>query len=124
LKQRMMADIIGALSHNGTFMQITTHSDYFLRRLNELIIFAKAHKAASSNEKLSKLSKNVDIIYEMSIDDTTLGAYLLQKQADGTSKAIRQNLTDGIPFSSFREAIIDNINKQDYLEKFLQDVIE
>ena len=60
----------------------------------------------------------------MSIDDTTLGAYLLQKQADGTSKVIRQNLTDGIPFSSFREAITDNMNKQDYLEEFLQDVIE
>lgn len=42
LKQRMMADIIGALSHNGAIMQITTHSDYFLRRLNELIMFAKA----------------------------------------------------------------------------------
>lgn len=44
LKQRMMADIIGALSHNGAIMQITTHSDYFLRRLNELIMFAKAKK--------------------------------------------------------------------------------
>lgn len=44
LKQRMMADIIGALSHNGAIMQITTHSDYFLRRLNELIMFAKAKR--------------------------------------------------------------------------------
>ena len=66
----------------------------------------------------------MEIAYEMSIEVTTLGAYLLQKQADGTSKAIRQDLTDGIPFSSFREAIIDNMNKQDYLEKFLQDVVE
>ena len=89
-----------------------------------MIIFAKAHKAASNKEKLEELSKNVNIAYEMSIDDTMLGAYLLQKQADGTSKAIRQNLTYGIPFSSFREAIIDNMNKQDYLEKFLQDVID
>ena len=124
LKQRMMADIIGTLSHNGAFMQITTHSDYFLRRLNELIIFAKAHKVASNKGKLEELSKNVNIAYEMSIDDTTLGAYLLQKQADGTSKVIKQNLSDGIPFSAFRDAIIDNMNNQDYLEEFLQDGIE
>ena len=124
LKQRMMADIIGALSHNGAFMQITTHSDYFLRRLNELIIYAKAYKGTNDKEKLEELSKKVNITYDMSIDDTTLGAYLLQKQADGTSKVIKQNLSDGIPFSAFRDAIIDNMNNQDYLEEFLQDGIE
>lgn len=124
LKQRMMADIIGTLSHNGAFMQITTHSDYFLRRLNELIIYAKAYKGTSDKEKLEELSKKMNITYDMSIDDTTLGAYLLQKQADGTSKVIQQNLSDGIPFSAFRDAIIDNMNNQDYLEEFLQDGIE
>ena len=124
LKQRMMADIIGTLSHNGAFMQITTHSDYFLRRLNELIIYAKAYKGTSDKEKLEELSKKVNITYDMSIDDTILGAYLLQKQADGTSKIIKQNLSDGIPFSAFRDAIIDNMNNQDYLEEFLQDGIE
>ena len=66
----------------------------------------------------------MNITYDMSIDDTTLGAYLLQKQADGTSKVIKQNLSDGIPFSAFRDAIIDNMNNQDYLEEFLQDGIE
>ena len=124
LKQRMMADIIGALSHNGAFMQITTHSDYFLRRLNELIIYAKAYKCTSDKEKLEELSKKMNITYDMSIDDTTLGAYLLQKQVDGTSKVIKQNLSDGIPFSAFRDAIIDNMNNQDYLEEFLQDGVE
>ena len=105
-------------------MQLTTHSDYFLRRLNELIIYAKAYKGTSDKEKLEELSKKVNITYDMSIDDTILGAYLLQKQADGTSKVIKQNLSDGIPFSAFRDAIIDNMNNQDYLEEFLQDGIE
>ena len=66
----------------------------------------------------------MNITYDMSIDDTTLGAYLLQKQVDGTSKVIKQNLSDGIPFSAFRDAIIDNMNNQDYLEEFLQDGVE
>ena len=124
LKQRMMADIIGALSHSGAFMQITTHSDYFLRRLNELIMFAKAKKAVNSQDKLRVLSEKVNIVEEMSIDESIIGAYLLLKQADGTSIAIKQDLSNGIPFAAFREAILDNMNYQDILEDFLQDGAE
>ena len=124
LKQRMMADIIGALSHSGAIMQITTHSDYFLRRLNELIMFAKARKTVDDPDKLSILSEKVNIVEDMSIDESIIGAYLLQKQADGTSIAIKQDLSNGIPFAAFREAILDNMNNQDILEDFLQDGAE
>ena len=124
LKQRMMADIIGALSHSGAIMQITTHSDYFLRRLNELIMFAKAKKAVDDPDKLSALSEKVKIVEDMSIDESIVGAYWLQKQANGTSIAIKQDLSNGIPFAAFREAILDNMNYQDILEDFLQDGAE
>ena len=124
LKQRMMADIIGAFSHSGAIMQITTHSDYFLRRLNELIMFAKAIKVVDDPDKLKVLSERVKIVEDMSIDESIVGAYLLQKQADGTSIAIKQDLSNGIPFAAFRDAILDNMNYQDILEDFLQDGVE
>ena len=92
LKQRMMADIIGALSHNGAIMQITTHSDYFLRRLNELIMFAKAKKTTDDPDKLRTLSEKVNIVEDMSIDESIIGAYLLRKQADNTSIAVKQEM--------------------------------
>ena len=92
LKQRMMADIIGALSHNGAIMQITTHSDYFLRRLNELIMFAKAKKTTDDPDKLRTLSEKVNIVEDMSIDESIIGAYLLRKQADNTSIAVKQDI--------------------------------
>lgn len=124
LKQRMMADIIGALSHNGAIMQITTHSDYFLRRLNELIMFAKAKKTTDDPDKLRTLSEKVNIVEEMSIDESLIGAYLLRKQADNTSIAVKQDISNGIPFAAFRDAILDNMNYQDILGDFLQDVTE
>lgn len=124
LKQRMMADIIGALSHNGAIMQITTHSDYFLRRLNELIMFAKAKKTTDDPDKLRTLSEKVNIVEDMSIDESIIGAYLLRKQADNTSIAVKQDISNGIPFSAFRDAILDNMNYQDILGDFLQDVTE
>lgn len=124
LKQRMMADIIGALSHNGAIMQITTHSDYFLRRLNELIMFAKAKKTTDDPDKLRTLSEKVNIVEDMSIDESIIGAYLLRKQADDTSIAVKQDISNGIPFAAFRDAILDNMNYQDILGDFLQDVTE
>lgn len=124
LKQRMMADIIGALSHNGAIMQITTHSDYFLRRLNELIMFAKAKKTTDDPDKLRTLSEKVNIVEDMSIDESIIGAYLLRKQADNTSIAVKQDISNGIPFAAFRDAILDNMNYQDILGDFLQDVTD
>lgn len=124
LKQRMMADIIGALSHNGAIMQITTHSDYFLRRLNELIMFAKAKKTTDDPDKLRNLSEKVNIVEDMSIDESIIGAYLLRKQADNTSIAVKQDISNGIPFAAFRDAILDNMNYQDILGDYLQDVTE
>ena len=124
LKQRMMADIIGALSHSGALMQITTHSDYFLRRLNELIMFTKAKKTVDDPDKLRVLSEKVNIVEDMSIDESTIGAYLLRKQTDGTSIATKQDLSNGIPFAAFRDAILENMNYQDILEDFLQDGAE
>lgn len=124
LKQRMMADIIGALSHNGAIMQITTHSDYFLRRLNELIMFAKAKKTTDNPDKLRTLSEKVNIVEDMSIDESIIGAYLLRKQADNTSIAVKQDISNGIPFAAFRDAILDNMNYQDILGDYLQDVTE
>lgn len=124
LKQRMMADIIGALSHSGAIIQITTHSDYFLRRLNELIMFAKAMKAVDDTDKLKALSEQVNIVEDTSIDESIVGAYLLQKQDDGTSIVVKQDLSNGIPFAAFRKAILDNMNYQDILEVFLRDGAE
>lgn len=124
LKQRMMADIIGALSHNGAIMQITTHSDYFLRRLNELIMFAKAKKTTDDPDKLRTLSEKVNIVEDMSIDESIIGAYLLRKQADNTSIAVKQDISNGIPFAAFRDAILDNMKYQDILGDYLQDVTE
>lgn len=124
LKQRMMADIIGALSHNGAIMQITTHSDYFLRRLNELIMFAKAKKTTDDPDRLRTLSEKVNIVEDMSIDESIIGAYLLRKQADNTSIAVKQDISNGIPFAAFRDAILDNMNYQDILGDYLQDVTE
>lgn len=87
-------------------------------------MFAKVIKVVDDPDKLKVLSERVKIVEDMSIDESIVGAYLLQKQADGTSIAIKQDLSNGIPFAAFRDAILDNMNYQDILEDFLQDGVE
>lgn len=87
-------------------------------------MFAKAMKAVDDTDKLKALSEQVNIVEDTSIDESIVGAYLLQKQDDGTSIAVKQDLSNGIPFAAFRKAILDNMNYQDILEDFLQDGAE
>lgn len=124
LKQRMMADIVGALCHNGAFMQITTHSDYFLRRLNELMMYHQVCHRGYSSEKIDEVSNKLGIVNSISIDPSIVSAYLLKDNGDGTSVAVKQDLSNGIPFSSFRDAVLANLNNQEFLDDFLQDGTE
>lgn len=122
LKQRMMADILGMLSHRNAALQITTHSDYFIRRLNELIIFARIKKLSQETTVIQKLSERTGITEQMLLEIDNIAAYLLEKQEDGSSKAIKQDLTNGVPFATFQKALEDSLNYQDELEDVLNEL--
>jgi hypothetical protein len=122
LKQRMMADIVGAFCHCGSILQITTHSDYFLRRLNEIMLFDRICKRfGDDSEIVSELSEKTGITQDIVISPSNVRAYLLEKHSDGTSHIIEQNLENGVPFTSFRDAIVQNLSYQDLLEEAMQD---
>lgn len=115
LKQRKMADIIGALSNVGANLQITTHSDYFLRRFNELlrVYQLKEHK---SDEQLQNLLKETSILEQTLIDPQKVASYVFVKGEGGESRMVRQNIEVGIPFGSFGEALRQNIEMYDLIE--------
>lgn len=121
-KQRMMADIICCLSHSGTFLQITTHSDYFLRRFNEIFLFSLIKSKQTNKKKIDTLSKKLLLCPEINISSGIIKAYLMQKREDGSSFAKLQGMDDGIPFESFLNALKDSVNNQDLIEDFLSDV--
>ena len=119
LKQRMMADIIGSMCKGGTYMQITTHSDYFLRRLNELISLFKLHEM-TNDEKFNQITQDVSINPELMLNPQCISAYLLERNENGTSSIIKQDLTNGIPFSTFSKAIDDSLSKSIRLNEYLE----
>lgn len=119
LKQRMMADILSAFANAGCFMQVTTHSDYLIRRLNELILLDKVRKRMQDKEKFNNLCKEIGTSSELSLDTAKIAAYVLKPNDDGSSYIKRQNVEDGIPYNSFTNAIDKSMEVQSKLEEQL-----
>lgn len=118
-KQRQMADIVGCIRKVGAYVHLTTHSDYFLRRINELILFQR-YADSHSDEETAKLAERTGISKTFSIDGKEAVAYLVVRQDDGTSKVIEQNLKNGVPFTSFSDAIRESMRVEDILEEALE----
>ena len=100
LKQYMMADIIATLALGGANMQITTHSDYFLRRINDLIRLNLWKSKVSENDYLHFCETN-DIIPDLTLDTSILSAYYLEKEKNGFVSVRLQDSKAGIPFDTF-----------------------
>lgn len=118
-KQRMMADVIGCVHKAGAFVHLTTHSDYFLRRINELILFQRYADNHNEQETM-KLAEQTGISTTFSIDGKKAVAYLVVRQNDGTSKVIEQDLKNGVPFTSFSDAVRESMRVEDILEQALE----
>ena len=118
-KQRMMADVVGCLRQTGAYVHLTTHSDYFLRRINELILFQR-YADGHSKEETESLSERTGISTTFSIDGSKAVAYLMARQNDGISKVLEQNLKNGVPFTSFSDAVREGMRVEDILEEALE----
>ena len=101
LKQRMIADAIVAMAKYGAMMQITTHSDYFLRRINDLVRLHSIREKMDASEYKS-LCEEMTLNPELTLDPNILSAYFLERDETGNVKILRQDVGNGIPFDTLR----------------------
>jgi len=117
-KQRMMADIIGCIRKAGSHVHLTTHSDYFLQRINELILFDKYARSHKQDEVILLQNKTgIELGFSINVDD--LVAYIVLRQEDGSSKVVLQDMKGGVPFTSFNSAVRESMRISDILEDAL-----
>ena len=100
LKQYMMADIVATLALGGANLQITTHSDYFLRRINDLIRL-NLLKSKNSGDVYLHFCQSNDIAPDLTLDSSILSAYFLEKDENGFVSVKLQDTKEGIPFDTF-----------------------
>jgi hypothetical protein len=109
-RQIKVADMISCIVNEGGHMQITTHSDFLIKRLNSLInVFLLKDKLEERTFKELLSKWNIKETYLL--DPENVGAYLLKRNEDGTSQIVEQDIIadEEIPFESFYTAIEDDI---------------
>lgn len=117
--QVAVVDLMAAMMTAGTHFQITTHSDYILRRINDLIYLFMI-KRKLGDEGFKNFCREQEIGPVPLLNPLLVNAYYLKTGEDGHTVVSKQDLSNGIPFDTFEEVIKTSIFKSsDIYEKFM-----
>ena len=108
--QVKVADLLAYSIMEGAHLQITTHSDYFLRRFNDLI---RLHvlKESTSDTEFKKFCSQNGFDPSITIDSKKVGAYYISKDSEGNSILTEQNCLEGIPFDTFSNVVNEQVER-------------
>lgn len=110
IRQSYLADLIACMVNGGAYLQLTTHSDYFLKRLNNLIKLSILKEHLGSKPFHDFISKwQIDESYLLKVEN--VASFYLKDSGQGYSTIITQNIVEDeeIPFDSFYSAIEDDM---------------
>lgn len=110
IMQVTVADLLAACINKGYFMQITTHSDYFLQRINQLVKLGRLRK--SDERAYNAFCRREGLNTRYFIDSNNLKAYFFSRKDDTTEVQPLLIDGDGVPMSTFVSAV-DYLSQQD-----------
>lgn len=107
--QLKVADLLAYSLKAGSHLQITTHSDYILRHINDLIRLHILKDKMNDYSKYETYCANIGINPNITINPNDVGAYYLYVNADGNSQVQKQDISMGIPFDTFKNVLNEQI---------------
>lgn len=117
------ADTLSYLLHKGCRFQITTHSDYILRRINDLIRLDILKKNIDEKEYTDFCdSHNYDS--SLNIDKEKIGAFLFKRISENETVIQMQKIDCGIPFDTFQSVLDNQLTDSSYLYDKLSEMYE
>lgn len=118
MKQNRVADAIVRCRRRGTLFQITTHSDYLLSRLNQLLRLGKLGQTdeARFNEFCEANHHDPDLY----LLPEEVGAYFFRERPGGLVSIERQDAADGIPFTTFHDIVTQQERVDDQIETMME----
>lgn len=105
-----VADLLAYVIQEGAHCQITTHSDYLLRRINDLIRLAVL-KMHMPTEEYEAYCEQLGMNPELVIEPDRVGAYYLSMGPDGLSRVEKQDATKGVPFDTFTKVLNEQLGR-------------
>lgn len=112
--QIRVADTLVYLLQQGCRFQITTHSDYFLRRINDLIRL-DVLKNKLTTEAYQELCHAHHYIPELTLDKRLIGAYYFKRTSETEVHIIHQEAGNGIPFDTFQSVLHNQLKDSSYI---------
>lgn len=116
-----IADLLSACVMSGTYMQITTHSDYMLSRFNQLIRLYNIKE--QSQEKFQKLQETYHISPRDLLNPTMVNAYYFVTSDDGYVRIKQLDVSNGIPFHTFSNVVNRQYQTDEYIEQTMEDLL-
>lgn len=117
--QDVLADLIVSLRRRGMQFQITTHSDYLLSRFNQLIRFGKMWQ--TDKNRFDIFCKHNQIAPDLYLLSDEVGAYYFSANGDGSVSIKNQDVSNGIPFTTFHEIVTRQEQIDDQIETAMED---
>lgn len=115
-KQYVVADMIARCFNNGTMFQITTHSDYLLSRINQLIRLGNLKRKDEDMFNLFCSEQQHNKNLYLNAED--IGAYYFRRAEGGRVEVVSLDTSDGIDFRSFEEIVNRQLHIDTLIEEF------
>lgn len=107
LQQFLVMDMLARCCNKGMLIQMTTHSDYMLGRMNQLLLLGKIKQASEASfGQFCKAHLHNKNLY---LTDLQVGAYYFKRE-EGKVVIEKQDLAEGLPFSSFEQTVKDQMD--------------
>lgn len=122
--QIKVAELLAYMVNQGAGLQITTHSDYMLSQLNNLL---RLYFIRQKSEKLFEQAiAETGIKPEAVLSPEKVGAYYFREREDGSVEMLKSELSEGeqIRFDSFKEAVSQLNENRFTLKEMLEDLSE
>lgn len=101
-KQFLLMDMLARCCNKGMLIQMTTHSDYLLGRMNQLLVLGKIRE--KSMEAFEIFCKEHQFNKKLYLHTEQIGGYYFKRENDRVVIE-EQDLSLGLPFNSFENTV-------------------
>ena len=117
LKQRVMADVLSLMFIEGSHLVISTHSDYFLRRMNEIL---SAQKISQEDPDYGRtLAEKLKVYVTPDFKRSEISAYVLKRDSTtGLVSLFEQDVDGKFSFDSFDDVLRIDMQNYDAIQEY------
>ncbi len=122
--QVKVAELLCYAINSGAHLQITTHSDYLLRHINDMIRLGIIRSLMKDVNEFIRYAESLNYDSFTALSPDLVGAYYIRMRADGLSEIEHQDSSMGVPFDTFRAVIDSNMQRSSQLYDDLESMID